>query len=57
MNHLKFTHLDTYTCKVVCDANKAVTMTNAVAKAEQDLNKHRHRRYYLKQILQAVYKK
>ena len=33
MNHLKFTHPDAY--KVVCDANKAVTTTNEVAKAEK----------------------
>ena len=33
LNHLKFTHPDTY--KVVCDANKAVTTINEVAKAEK----------------------
>ena len=33
MNHLKFTHPDTY--KIVCDSNKAVTTTNEVAKAEK----------------------
>ena len=32
MNHLKFNHPDTY--KVVSDANKAITTTNAVATAE-----------------------